>query len=125
MSKYYIARDKDRSLWVYKEKPTKKERTWVTDYCSPCYKIIQNALFPDVQWEDEEPKVISIEESPWIKVEDRLPKTGEPVLCLCVMRTNGFKFYIVNNVDNNGLWETQTAAHYDIIAWMPIPEYKE
>lgn len=129
MSKYYIARDKDRSLWVYKEKPTKKERTWATDYFSPCYKIIKNALFPDVQWEDEEPKVITIEESPWISVEERYPHFDEnnPKQYFVRVKTGGIDqriYYAVTPLTSRNHFGIEM-DWTRVTHWMPIPEFKE
>lgn len=125
MSKYYIARDKDRELWLYSEKPRKTEHNCWRGY-SGVERCIDNDVFSEVKWEDKEPKVITIEESPWIKVEDRLPPVDETVLCICKYRTvSNSYFHLVNSIDKDNNWTMKCFAFYDIIAWMPIPEFKE
>lgn len=74
MSKYYIARDNDNSLWVYDKMPFKYVLNW--DSTGGSYKIDKN-LFPEVKWEDEEPKVLTIVDNRFIKVEDMLSNNDE------------------------------------------------
>lgn len=63
MSKYYIARDSMGTLFLYKEKPIKEEESWQpTNYNGGSYFELDEELFPEVKWEDEEPKVLTIEE---------------------------------------------------------------
>lgn len=49
----WIARDEDGSLWLYEKKPYKGKHIWYND--SPDYHI-NGRLFPEVKWEDEEPR---------------------------------------------------------------------
>lgn len=121
MSKYYIARDNDNSLWLYTEMPFKDDFGWDSD--GSLYGINYN-LFPEVRCEDKEPKVLTIANDSWIKVEDRLPADGEEVLQLNRMKHSGELFYMVNSY-KDGRWFVNVATYYDIIAWRPIPKYEE
>ena len=49
----WIARDKDDSLWLFEEKPYKDEYGWYNDATQ--YRINEE-LFQDVKWSDEEPR---------------------------------------------------------------------
>lgn len=49
----WIARDADGSLWLFEEKPYKDKCVWYND--STDYRINEK-LFPEVKWEDEEPR---------------------------------------------------------------------
>lgn len=69
MSKYYIARDNDNSLWVYTKMPFRNDFSWNSD--GDAYEI-DESLFPEVKWEDKEPKVFTIADNTFIKIEDRL-----------------------------------------------------
>lgn len=53
----YITRDRDKRLYAYKEKPTKKYDCWG---CMCGHRMINDfvALFQFVEWEDEEPTSI-------------------------------------------------------------------
>lgn len=77
----WIARDEDGCLWVYKNKPVKKEHNWDSDDVqekSPlsCYM----KEFKYVKWTDKEPKRLILEqadehtESSWVRVTERLPE---------------------------------------------------
>ena len=50
----YVARDEDGHLWLYEKKPIKKPEYWVCvgGYC----QVLDPDLFPEVEWEDEEPR---------------------------------------------------------------------
>ena len=54
----YIARDKDRMLYVFEEKPIKDNRfeKWTPLSAEDNFMEINPHLFPEVQWEDEEPR---------------------------------------------------------------------
>ena len=64
--KAFIARDSDGDLYLYTPKPPiKGAEIWVS-ICKIEYNTyntfkIDNDLFPDVKWEDEEPTEVSIE----------------------------------------------------------------
>ena len=59
----WIARDKDGELWLYFVKPHKSNVCWKIN---PSVDAIKNAIritrdenvFPEVKWEDEEPREI-------------------------------------------------------------------
>lgn len=55
----WIARDDDGSLFIYGEKPIKKESSWISevflDWFDAC---IFNHLFQFIKWEDVEPCLI-------------------------------------------------------------------
>lgn len=123
MSKYYIARDKTDGLWLFNEKPVKGENHWALAN-GDRGKLIRQNLFSEVRWEDKEPKVLTIADNSWIKVEDRLPADGEEVLQLNRMKHSGELFYMVNSY-KDGRWFAHVATYYDIIAWRPIPKYEE
>lgn len=60
--KAFIARDSDGSLFLYTPKPPiKSEEMWVSLYTPRNTFKIDNDLFPEVKWEDEEPTEINIE----------------------------------------------------------------
>lgn len=59
-------------------------------------------------------------QSPWISVKERLPENEDRVLVLCKMKRFNSYFTLVNNYID-GEWETKILAHYDTVAWMPIP----
>lgn len=50
----WIARDKDGELYLFSEKPSKREEFWLMSRGT----VIQlpSELFPEVKWEDEEPR---------------------------------------------------------------------
>ena len=50
----WIARDKDEELYLFSEKPSKREEFWLMSRGT----VIQlpSELFPEVKWEDEEPR---------------------------------------------------------------------
>lgn len=55
----YAARDEDEELWLYKERPNKGECEWNLEW-SPVQNInFFNHLFQQIQWEDDEPTLIS------------------------------------------------------------------
>ena len=56
----YIARDKDGSLYIYKDKPSKKEDVWCSLYAYCRIDRYIDDLFHFIEWTDKEP--MSIEE---------------------------------------------------------------
>lgn len=60
--KAFLARDSDRRLFLYSPNPPIKKITqWISlDGRSSIFKI-DDDLFPEVKWEDEEPTEINIE----------------------------------------------------------------
>ena len=59
--KAFIARDSDGGLYLYyPNPPIKFTKEWVNEHDSDALCIDQD-LFPEVKWEDEEPTEINIE----------------------------------------------------------------
>ena len=60
--KAFIARDLDGSLYLYKPNPPiKGTKEWINEYESDIISRLDDDLFPEVKWEDEEPTEINIE----------------------------------------------------------------
>lgn len=49
----WVARDKDGSLWLHINKPTKDSVQWIEE-CEVF--LIEPNTFPEVKWSDEEPR---------------------------------------------------------------------
>lgn len=122
MSKYYIARNKDNTLRAFSNKPSKNGWNFWDAVNDFPIKLKEN-WFPEVKWEDKEPKILTIEESPWIKVEDRLPNPYKIVLCCCCKVYLNSKFYMITHIDINGVWDYQGFDNCNIVAWMSIPKF--
>ena len=60
MSEMWLARDKDNDLYLFIgiEKPKKEGEQWFW-VCSEIVKL-DNSLFPEVQWNDEEPTKVKL-----------------------------------------------------------------
>lgn len=58
-SQIWIARDSDGSLWLYRDKPKKRMADWGEGICTGQLEI-SCALFPEVKWEDEEPRKVEL-----------------------------------------------------------------
>ena len=56
--KAWVARDKDGMLYLYTAKPQKMSDSWYADKVG--YVKLDDRLFPEVQWSDEEPKEIRL-----------------------------------------------------------------
>ena len=56
--KAWMARDYDGSLYMYIDKPKKLDDTWSLH--NFCFFKLDDSLFPEVQWSDEEPKEIRL-----------------------------------------------------------------
>ena len=54
----YVARDKNRMLYVFEEKPIKNKdfENWTPLSADENFMEINPNLFPEVKWEDEEPR---------------------------------------------------------------------
>ena len=56
----WIARDSDNTLWAFKNKPKKEGYCWQVERGDYNYHCLANGnsnwLFPEVKWEDEEPR---------------------------------------------------------------------
>ena len=51
----WIARDEYGDLWLYEEKPIKKNSHWKSSD-GDCELLTNSDWFPEVSWEDEEPR---------------------------------------------------------------------
>lgn len=56
--KAWVARDEDGSLYMYTAKPEKKNDFWHAGGVG--YMKLDDSLFSEVKWEDEEPKEIKL-----------------------------------------------------------------
>ena len=54
----WVARDDDGSLYMYTAKPKKRSYNWYAPKVG--YVKLDDSLFPEVQWSDEEPKGIKL-----------------------------------------------------------------
>ena len=52
----WLARDKDEELYLFSEKPSKGEELWLMNSATTTIIQLPSELFPEVQWEDEEPR---------------------------------------------------------------------
>ena len=52
----WIARDKDGELYLFSKKPYKKEEFWNMSWGTITVLQLPSELFPEVKWEDEEPR---------------------------------------------------------------------
>lgn len=62
--KAFLARDLNGELFLYAPNPPIKfthSREWISEYKSDTVSSIDQDLFPEVKWEDEEPTEINIE----------------------------------------------------------------
>ena len=59
MSKFHVARDEDRALFLYTEKPSRGNGIWLHEYDKEALEI-PSWLFSEVSWEDEEPIEVEI-----------------------------------------------------------------
>lgn len=56
--KAWVARDDDGSLYMYPSKPRKRRDSW--NAAGDLFMKLDDSLFPEVQWSDEEPKEIRL-----------------------------------------------------------------
>ena len=59
--KGFITRDSDDKLFLYQKPPIKTEKEWKLASNLDIVFTIDEDLFPEVKWEDEEPTEINIE----------------------------------------------------------------
>ena len=52
----WLARDKDGELYLFSEKPSKREEFWLMSRGTITVIQLPSELFPEVKWEDEEPR---------------------------------------------------------------------
>ena len=73
--KAWVARDEDGSLYMYTAKPKKMSDYWNAPEVG--FTKLDDSLFPEVQWSDEEPKGIELS----IKNEKSKIKSALSFLC--------------------------------------------
>ena len=59
--KAWVARDENGSLYMYTSKPQKRRDLW--NAAGDCFMKLDDSLFPEVQWSDEEPKEIRLSDN--------------------------------------------------------------
>ena len=59
MEEMWLARDKSGYLYLYKGKPIKYSTYWRRPLPKDMIKL-ENGLFPEVQWSDEEPTTVKL-----------------------------------------------------------------
>ena len=57
--KSWVARDEDGKLFLYQDKPIKFAGKWVQTQMKFHFRILDEEMFPEVKWEDEEPKELT------------------------------------------------------------------
>ena len=80
----WVARDYDGSLYMYTAKPKKMRDNWYAEKVG--YVKLDDRLFHDVQWSDEEPKKIKLSIMEKSKIESALSffgRIGLFVFILC------------------------------------------
>lgn len=56
----WIARDKNGELYLFSEKPSKRENFWMMNSATTTVIQLPSKLFPEVKWEDEEPRELAL-----------------------------------------------------------------
>lgn len=56
----WIARDKDNSLYAYSNPPIKEEESWTSANVGEDYYMIDENLYPEIKWEDENPTKVKL-----------------------------------------------------------------
>lgn len=83
-----------------------------------CDELVENSFIKGAEWQSKQ--------SPWISVKERLPSKKNKVLTLNKMKRSGEYFIQENSYEKIiNVWETNSVAHYEMIAWMPIPSFDE
>ena len=57
--KLYVARDKNGMLYLYTDEAIKRDDCWICSYSENMVEI-DNKLFPNVKWEDNEPTEVEL-----------------------------------------------------------------
>lgn len=57
---FYVARDSNDFIYLYRSKPYKLMTHWKSD---SDYMMLDNNLFPNVKWEDKEPLPVIIQQA--------------------------------------------------------------
>ena len=58
----WIARDKNGELYLFSEKPSKREDFWMMNSATTTVIQLPSELFPEVKWEDEEPRELVLKQ---------------------------------------------------------------
>ena len=74
----WVARDEDGMLYLYTAKPKKKSYLWHAPKVG--YVKLDDSLFPEVQWSDEEPKEIKLSIMEKSKIKSALSFLGRIAL---------------------------------------------
>ena len=56
--KAWVARDENGSIYMYINKPKKLDDTWYVN--SFCFFKLDDSLFPEVKWTDDEPTKVKL-----------------------------------------------------------------
>ena len=72
--KAWVARDYDGSLYMYTAKPQKMSNSWYAQEVG--YVKLDDSLFHEVQWSDEEPKEIKLSIMEKSKIKSALSSFG-------------------------------------------------
>lgn len=75
----WLARDKDGELYLFSEKPSKREEFWLMSRGTITVIQLPSELFPEVKWEDEEPKEIVLKND--VEKQDNLDIPEEDDYC--------------------------------------------
>lgn len=75
----WLARDKDEELYLFSEKPSKREEFWLMSSATTTVIQLPSELFPEVKWEDEEPKEIVLKND--VEKQDNLDIPEEDDYC--------------------------------------------
>ena len=84
----WVARDENGSLYMYTAKPKKMSDFWHAQGAG--YMKLDDSLFPEVQWSDEEPKKIKLSIMEKSKIKSALSSLGRIglfvfILCCTVL----------------------------------------
>ena len=81
--KAWVARDYDGSLYMYTAKPKKTSDFWHAGGVG--FMILDDSLFTDVQWSDEEPKEIKLSIMEKSKIKSALSFLGRIALFVFIL----------------------------------------
>ena len=79
----WVARDKDGMLYLYTAKPQKMSDSWYAEKVG--YVKLDDSLFPEVQWSDEEPKGIKLSIREKSKIKSTLSFLGRIALFVFIL----------------------------------------
>ena len=82
--KAWVARDENGMLYLYPDKPKKMRDNWYAPKVG--YMKLDDSLFSEVKWEDEEPKYIGL------SIRDEKSKIKSALIFLC--RFSLFVFFL-------------------------------